>query len=128
MLDRLRIQQDGVPIYVQLRQQILQAIGDGTLAPGAQLPTMREVAVALKVDLNTVQRAYAALERDGVLITARGRGSFVAEKPPRADPASRQAAVERLAFQTIASAQSQGVDPAEVGRMLLRLAEKKPKP
>ena len=128
MLDRLHIQQDGVPIYVQLRQQILQAIGDGTLAPGAQLPTMREVAVALKVDLNTVQRAYAALERDGVVITARGRGSFVAERPPRADPALREAAVERLALQTIAAAQSQGIDPVEVGRKLLSLAEKKSEP
>lgn len=128
MLDRLHLRQDGVPIYVQLRQQILQAIGDGTLAPGAQLPTMREVAVALKVDLNTVQRAYAALERDGVLVTARGRGSFVAEKPPRLDPASRNAAVERLALQTIAAAQSQGIDPADVGRTLIRLVEKKSEP
>ena len=128
MLDRFHLQQDGVPIYVQLRQQILQAIGDGTLAPGARLPTMREVAIALKVDLNTVQRAYAALERDGVLTTGRGRGTFVAEKPPPADPALREAALERLAHQAIASAQSQGIDPVELARTLLRLAEKKSDP
>ena len=128
MLDRLHIQQDGVPIYVQLRQQILQAIGDGTLAPGAQLPTMREVAITLKVDLNTVQRAYASLEREGVLTLARGRGTFVAEKPPPVDPGLNEAAIERLAFQAIASAQSQGIDPAELGRAVLRLVQKRSEP
>ena len=128
MLNRLHLQQDGVPIKVQLRQQILQAIGDGTLAPGAQLPTMREVAITLKVDLNTVQRAYASLEREGVLTTARGRGTFVAGKPPPLDPALNESAIERLAFQAIASAQSQGIDPAELGRVVLRLAQKRLEP
>jgi len=128
MLERLHIQQDGVPIYVQLRQQILQAIGDGTLAPGARLPTMREVAISLKVDLNTVQRAYASLEREGVLTLARGRGTFVAEKPPPVDPAINEAAIERLAFQAIAAAQSQGIDPVELGRAVVRLAQKRSEP
>src|SRR5438874_1320493 len=78
----LTLRDNGVPIYVQLREQILAAIGRGALKPGAQLPTMRQVAVALKIDLNTVQRAYAELEREGVLSTVRGRGSFVAQPPP----------------------------------------------
>ena len=57
MLDSLTVQNNGVPIYVQLRDQILGLIGRGALRPGSQLPTMRQVAVALKIDLNTVQRA-----------------------------------------------------------------------
>jgi GntR family transcriptional regulator len=122
MLNRLHLQQDGVPIYVQLRDQLHQAIGDGTLAPGARLPTMREVSVALKVDLNTVQRAYAELERRGAITTLRGRGTFVAAVPPPIDPAQRAAAVDGLAQRTIASAQSLGVDPREVGRAILRLS------
>jgi GntR family transcriptional regulator len=122
MLKRLHLQQDGVPIYVQLRDQLHQAIGDGTLAPGARLPTMREVSVALKVDLNTVQRAYAELERRGAITTLRGRGTFVAAVPPPIDPAQRAAAVDGLAQRTIASAQSLGVDPREVGRAILRLS------
>ena len=122
MLDRLHLEHTGVPIYVQLRDQLHQAIGDGTLAPGARLPTMREVSVALKVDLNTVQRAYAELERQGVLTTVRGRGTFVVKAPPPIDPAQRKAAVDGLAQRTIASAQSAGVDPREVGRAILRLS------
>jgi GntR family transcriptional regulator len=122
MLDRLRISDTGVPIYVQLREQILQAIGNGTLRPGARLSTMREVAVALKIDLNTVQRAYAALEREGVLVTLRGRGTFVAEAPPPVDPALRAASVEGLAQRTIATARSLGIDPREVARIILAAA------
>lgn len=125
MLNKFRIENNGVPIYVQLREQILQAIGNGTLKPGEQLPTMRQVAVALKVDLNTVQRAYAALERDGVLATARGRGTFVAEKPRPVDPALRKANIENLAHKTIAVAQSLGVDPGEVGRAIIRILDEK---
>ena len=75
MLDQLAVQNNGVPIYVQLREQILALIGRGLLKPGSQLPTMRQVAVHLKIDLNTVQRAYAELERDGVLSKMRGVGS-----------------------------------------------------
>jgi GntR family transcriptional regulator len=122
MLEQLHLQHSGVPIYVQLRDQLHQAIGNGTLAPGARLPTMREVSVALKVDLNTVQRAYAELERQGVITTLRGRGTFVAETPPPIDPAQRAAAVDGLAQRTIASAQSLGVDPREVAHTILRLA------
>ena len=57
MIEGLSIQDNGIPIYVQLREQILALIGRGTLKPGTQVPTMRQVAVALKIDLNTVQRA-----------------------------------------------------------------------
>jgi GntR family transcriptional regulator len=123
MLDRLRISDTGVPIYVQLREQILHAIGDGTLKPGTRLPTMREVAVALKIDLNTVQRAYAALERERVLTTLRGRGTFVADAPPPVDPSLRAATVEGLAQRTIATAHSLGLDPREVARLMLTLAK-----
>ena len=67
VLDGLTLGSAGVPIYVQLRDQLLHAIGDGVLAPGDQMPTMRQVAVALKVDLNTVRHAYDELERAGAI-------------------------------------------------------------
>lgn len=119
LLERLATQRTGVPIYVQLREQILHAIGDGTLEPGDRLPTMRQVAIALKVDLNTVQRAYASLERDGVLSASRGRGTFVANPAPQLDPAMRSVAIEGLVHKTIASAKSLGLDPVEVAEAMI---------
>ena len=82
LLKHLRLDSSGVPIYVQLREQILRHLGAGVLAAGDQMPTMREVAVALKIDLNTVRHAYDELERMGAITLVRGRGSFVAKPPP----------------------------------------------
>ncbi|HKV98233.1 MAG TPA: GntR family transcriptional regulator [Vicinamibacterales bacterium] len=70
------------PLYAQLEQAIRGAIGAGRLPPGAQLPTVRQLAVELKVNANTVARVYADLERAGVLETRRGVGTFVAAAQP----------------------------------------------
>ena len=66
-----------VPVYVQVREQLLAAIGRGELRRGEQLPSVRDVAAALAINPNTVNRAYAELERDGVVETRRGRGTFI---------------------------------------------------
>ena len=84
-LDKL----SGVPIYVQLREQILRSLGAGVLAGGEQMPTMREVAVALKIDLNTVRHAYDELERLGAITLIRGRGSFGRQASASSDGRSR---------------------------------------
>ena len=118
MLGTLILQNNGVPIYVQLRDQIAAAIGRGDLAPGARLPTMREVAVTLAVDLNTVQRAYAELERDGLLTMVRGRGSFVAQTPP---PRDNRAVIDGLAAQVAAQARAAGVALDDLAAALARL-------
>lgn len=119
MLPDLELRDNGIPIYVQLREQILAAVGRGALKPGAQLPTMRQVAVALKIDLNTVQRAYAELERDGVLTTMRGRGSFVADGPR---PRPRRAEARDFAAQVAAQAKAQGIALDELADALKKLA------
>ena len=121
MLGNLILQDNGVPIYVQLRDQIAAAIGRGELRPGARLPTMREVAVALAVDLNTVQRAYAALEQDGLLTMVQGRGSFVAEMPT--PPRNRENEIRLLAAKVAAQAQAQGITPDELAGALRALKE-----
>lgn len=69
---------DRTPIYAQLDRGLRAAIATGRLRPGDQLPTVRQLAVDLQVNANTVARVYAELERDGVLETRRGVGSFVA--------------------------------------------------
>src|SRR4051812_14234307 len=96
-LAALRLEDTGVPIYVQLREQLLRSMGAGVLKPGDQMPTMRQVAVALKVDLNTVRHAYDELERLGAVALVRGRGSFVAQPPPAMEGPAREAQTDNLA-------------------------------
>jgi GntR family transcriptional regulator len=67
----------GVPIYLQLIEQVKRLVAMGALAPGEQLPTVKQLAMDLTINPNTVSRAYHDLERDGVIETAPGRGSFV---------------------------------------------------
>lgn len=109
ILSAIRIEDTGVPIYVQLREQFLRAMGAQVLKPGDQMPTMRQVAVALRIDLNTVRRSYDELERLGALLLVRGRGSFVAEPAARLKGPDQAKAAEKLARQTLAQAAALGV-------------------
>jgi GntR family transcriptional regulator len=85
------------PIYAQLERSIRGAIATGELEPGAQLPTVRQLAVDLSVNANTVARVYAQLERDGMLETRRGVGTFVRESPsPGATRAHRERELREL--------------------------------
>jgi GntR family transcriptional regulator len=85
------------PIYAQLERSIRAAIATGELAQGAQLPTVRQLAVDLAVNANTVARVYAQLERDGMLETRRGVGTFVPESPsPQATRAHRERELREL--------------------------------
>lgn len=77
---------DATPIYAQLERGLRAAIAAGRLQPGDQLPTVRELAVDLRINANTVARVYAELERAGVLETRRGVGSFVSASPAQARP------------------------------------------
>jgi GntR family transcriptional regulator len=104
----------GVPIYLQLIEQVKRSVALGVLAPGEQLPTVKQLAVDLTVNPNTVARAYRDLERDAVIETAPGRGSFV-----RADGVSKQtvAATDVAAeavTQAVREAKSLGLSAASV--------------
>jgi GntR family transcriptional regulator len=79
---------DRTPIYAQLDRGLRAAIVTGRLRPGDQLPTVRQLAVELQVNANTVARVYGELERDGVLETRRGVGSFVSATPVAARSAT----------------------------------------
>src|ERR1700709_963654 len=122
MLDGLSVQNNGIPIYVQLREQVLALVGRGVLKRGTQLPTMRQVAVALKIDLNTVQRAYAELERDGVLTKLRGVGTFVTDNAP--PPRNSRRVVQDFAFQVAAQARGQGIALDDLAEALAKLADR----
>ena len=74
------------PIHAQLSQAIRGAIASGRIGVGEQLPTVRQLAVDLKVNANTVSRVYVELERAGILETQRGVGTFVAKIQPAGAP------------------------------------------
>jgi len=95
----------GVPIYLQLIEQIKRSVALGVLTAGEQLPTVKQLAVDLTINPNTVARAYRDLEKDGLIETASGRGSFV-----RADGATQnaQAAGSDVARDTLESAVREG--------------------
>jgi len=93
------------PIYAQLDRSIRAAIATGKLEPGAQLPTVRQLAVDLAVNANTVARVYAQLERDGILETRRGVGTFVRESPsPQAALAHRERELRALIHRVVGDA------------------------
>lgn len=69
----------GIPLWVQVKQGLRRQILAGDYQPGDQLPTVRQLAVDLSINYNTVNRAYMELEREGFIISRKGRGTFVAE-------------------------------------------------
>jgi GntR family transcriptional regulator len=103
------------PLYAQLEQGIRGAIAAGRLAPGAQLPTVRQLAVELKVNANTVARVYVDLERAGVLETRRGVGTFVATaQPPLGSKRGRETELRALVRRTIDEAAAKGFSVEDV--------------
>jgi GntR family transcriptional regulator len=105
---------DSNPIYVQIERGIRAAIATGRLSKGAQLPTVRELAVALRVNANTVAKVYSELERNGAVETRRGVGTFVAEVTP-AHPEQRisQQALRDFAARVLEDAAARGFSREE---------------
>lgn len=124
MIPPLQLQNNGVPVYVQIRDQMLQAIGAGVLRPGEQMPTMRQVAVMLKVDLNTVRHAYSDLEKTGAIVILRARGTYVADSPPPVDENRYAKRVDDVAQQAIAIANVAGVDAIDVAQQILQMSKR----
>jgi GntR family transcriptional regulator len=105
----------GAPIYVQLTEQIKRAIAVGALTQGERLPTVKGLAHDLKLNPNTVARVYRDLEREGIIATAPGRGSFVRENGAVGE--TRRAATDVAQSEiddAVREARSLGVTHAEV--------------
>ena len=112
---------DPLPLYAQLERAIRVGIAAGNIKPGQQLPTVRQLAVDLRVNANTVARVYLALERDGVLTTRRGVGTFVAEGVPQKTNAPyRERRLRQAIDRFLTEATSLGYKPREVVRALAR--------
>jgi GntR family transcriptional regulator len=104
----------GVPVYRQIIDQILGAIAAGALIGGDQLPTVRQLAVDLSINPNTVVRAYRELEIRGVLSTQQGIGTFITSERVRPDEAERQRQLTQIVAELMARAGSAGFAITEV--------------
>lgn len=102
-----------VPLGVQLAWALRARIGDGRFAPGQRLPGLRDLALALHINANTVRSVYQRLEHEGVLVSRQGSGTFVAEAP-----AQTPSAVDAIAANAAREAQDTGVDPRAVAAAL----------
>jgi GntR family transcriptional regulator len=94
----------GVPVYRQLIDQVLAGIASGSLRTGDQLPTVRQVAVDLSINPNTVMRAYREMEIRGVLDTQQGTGTFITEKKVQQDEVERRRQLGKLVGEFVARA------------------------
>ncbi|MGB2965364.1 MAG: GntR family transcriptional regulator [Anaerolineales bacterium] len=104
-----------VPIYVQIEDSIHSLIAAGQIQPGEQLPTIRELAADIRVNLNTVARAYFELDKEGVISTQRGKGTFVSGMPDKDQiERKRQRLLHSIIESTLEEARRLGYSSAEI--------------
>lgn len=98
----------GVPFYRQIIDQVKSAIATGRLGPGDRLPTVRQLAVELSINPNTVSRAYTELELTGLVETQMGSGTFVGQRRVEPDDVERRRLLEEICQELLARASSHG--------------------
>ena len=107
----------GLPIYIQIINQIEGQVLGGTLKPGDQLPTVRAMASELRVNFNTVARAYRMLDEARIISTQQGRGTYITEvPPPEVTERLRQETLEALARKYIGEALRLEFSKKEIGQ------------
>src|SRR5215469_14717566 len=119
----------GVPVYRQLIDQVRAGIASGTLSAGDQLPTVRQLAVDLAINPNTVMRAYRELELGGLLETHQGTGPFISDRKPEKGSAERERQLAQMAAEFAARAGAAGFTLEELidqlGEMLPTPAQRR---
>jgi len=98
----------GVPVYRQIIDQVRSGLASGALAAGDQLPTVRQLAVDLAINPNTVMRAYRELELGGLLETHQGTGTFISNRKPEKNSAERERQLGQMAGEFAARAGAAG--------------------
>lgn len=109
----------GIPIYLQVVESIKEHVASGRLSPGDQLPTVRSLALELRVNFNTIARAYRILDETGIISTQQGRGTYVMNTPPpEVSEKIRQNALKALTQRYVADAERLGALPEELTQIL----------
>jgi GntR family transcriptional regulator len=105
----------GIPIYLQVVERIKERLAAGQLKPGDQLPTVRALALELRVNFNTIARAYRILDEAGVISTQQGRGTYILELPsPEAAGNIRAQALQELTQRYLSDAERLGISVEEL--------------
>jgi GntR family transcriptional regulator len=112
---------DELPIYRQIVRQVTDAIAGGRMTAGERLPSHRDLAEQLVIAPLTVKKAYDELEREGLIETQRGRGTFVSERVPAVDPVERRERLRDPAQRLLSQAALSGVPLNEVVQLLEEL-------
>ncbi|NWG33383.1 MAG: GntR family transcriptional regulator [Chloroflexi bacterium] len=109
----------GLPIYTQIVNQIHAQVASGILKPGDQLPTVRALAEELRVNFNTVARAYRILDEERIISTQQGRGTYITEiPPPKVSEKFRREALEALTQRYISEARRLEFSKSEIKQMV----------
>lgn len=109
----------GLPIYTQIVNQVHAQVASGILEPGDQLPTVRALAEELRVNFNTVARAYRILDEERIISTQQGRGTYITEiPPPRVSEKFRREALEELTQRYISEAVRLEFSKSEIKQMV----------
>jgi len=112
----------GVPVYVQIVEQVLAFLSSGDLKAGEQLPTVRQMAAELRVNFNTIARAYRMLDEAGLISTQQGRGTYIIDQPVEEKTATlKKDALEVQLAQFLILLARQGYSPSEVEPSLQRI-------
>jgi len=115
----------GVPVYRQIIDQVVAGIATGAVTGGDQLPTVRQLAVDLSINPNTVIRAYRELEIRGVLETQQGTGTFISHQTLERDDAERRRRLSQLVSEFVARAGSEGFTVEEILERIQNAKRKK---
>lgn len=109
----------GLPIYTQIVNQVHAQVASGILQPGDQLPTVRALAEELRVNFNTVARAYRILDEERIISTQQGRGTYITEiPPPKVSEKFRREALEELTQRYINEAMRLEFSKSEIRQMV----------
>jgi GntR family transcriptional regulator len=108
----------GVPIYLQLMEQVKHAIETGAIRPGEQLPGIRPVAEELVINPNTVAKVYRELEHEGVIELRQGAGAFVSDKAPTRKDADKIRAAQAAVAAAVEKLRARGVTDEEIRRLV----------
>lgn len=112
-----------IPLYVQLKNQLRYLIQNKILAPGEQLPTVRELAVELSITANTVARVYTDLESEGLVYSIQGKGTFVSERAESKAKKDNREHAREIVSGTIRSLRGLGLADFEIRKLLMDIAE-----